>query len=289
MRILTAFCLVGALAGCRMNPRRDVGRVQAPIGQGQTEIFPRAELQSGTGGMLAGPVQGVPAFPVATSAPAPAVAPAPQIAQGPLPGQGASVPFSPPQENMPMAAITPPPIQPPPVPVAPVAPTPIAVAPAAPAVAVVAPASPTIAPIVQAIPVVFPSPTTGSSFIPAGAVVPLASTGIVVPATPGVVGAQPALNQLVPTAPPAPGLTNAPTAPSFLSRDAASLNALRLQPQGINAPTSPSPPPTVRPNPAPVQPLPTQPQSTPTQPAPTPSAPLVVPPPDGLELPPLGP
>lgn len=290
-RILASLCIVAALLGCRMNPRRDVGRVQAPIGRGQTEIYPRSELQPGSGGMLAGPV---PAFPAGTGPAPPLEVPGPQVAVGPPPGMGASVPFSPPSDNMPMAAITPPPmdsrlsaIPPPAVPAQPA--IGIAAAPAAPLmvatpVPAVAPAA--MIPLAQAIPVVFPTPTTGSSFIPAGAMAPVGVPGTVVPASPIAGGVSPgALNRLAPTAGPPPGLAAAPTAPSFLSGDAASLNALRLQPRGIAQPMSPSPPPAVPTGPLPVPPAPTTPSPT----TPGPAAPLIVPPPDEVDLPPIGP
>lgn len=222
-------------------PRRDIGRVQATIGQAESVILPRTELV-GTppGTTLAGPGQPVPNL---------------ELAQGPRRDLGASVPFAPPGENLPPAALTPLPPDyrdrlPGPaiagsaaVPTAPATvavPGPQAAAiPAAPA-QVAAPL-----PFAQAIPVVFASPTTGSSFIPAGSTVAVAPGGLpantVVSAAPGVVPLPAASQgmQLAPTAGPPPGLAGGQQENGFLS-DNSMLDRFELRPRVGSTPAGAS-------------------------------------------------
>lgn len=203
LRLMAIVVLVTSSIGCRCfqhNPRRDVGRVQANVGTGQTEIFPRTNTQPYSPAVLAGPlnsptnnVQGttlaVAGPPPGTQVPVQVVAPAqPMVAQ---PGVTA----------MPGVAAMPAPVY-------------------------IAQPAPTMA-----IPVVFNTPATRSSFIPAGTPVPVAvapagvaipnAGGIPSPQAGGFLGDQPPMGmQLMPALPqqgPAPAVAapaQVPVAPS---------------------------------------------------------------------------
>lgn len=248
-------------------PRRDVGRIQATIGDDETRVFPRRELTGvPADSFLAGPGRPIAGF---------------DLAQAP----GASVPFAPPTENMPPAAITPLPPdyrneipgaqRPPAVAVpAPTPPTAVPVVPPTPAAPAI-PAAPlhAAAPVVQPIPVFFQTPTTGSTFIPAGAAAPIVAPGGAVLAPAPMVAAPVGTGlQLAPTAGPAPGLATVQQGTGFLSESGATLERFQLRPRMPAEAASPPPsppaagraaPPTV---PEPTIPMP----APPTAPAPPP-------------------
>jgi len=191
LRMLAIFVLMTSSIGCRCfqhNPRRDVGRVQANVGSGQTEIFPRTNTQPYSPAVLAGPLN----------------SPTSNIQ-----GTTLAVAGPPPGSQVPMQAVVPaqPMVAQPGVGVAAVP----AVA-ASPAPVFIAQPAPTMA-----IPVVFNTPATRSSFIPAGTPVPVAvapagvavpnagGIGIPAPAAGGFLGDQPPMGggmQLVPALPP---------------------------------------------------------------------------------------
>jgi hypothetical protein len=272
-------------------PRRDVGRIQATIGDGETRVFPRRELTAvSADSFLAGPGRPVAGF---------------DLAQGPGRVPGASVPFASPTENMPPAAITPlppdyrnelPGAQPPPVPRAAPAPpaavpTPVPVVPPTPAVAAI-PAAPlqVAAPpqIVQPIPVFFQTPTTGSSFIPAGAAGPIAAPGGAVLSPAPMVAAPVGTGlQLAPTAGPAPGLIGVQQGTGFLSESGATLERFQLRPRMPSKVASPPPaapglvaPPSVPEPTIPMPAAPSPPAARPRSPEPPQNRPL-----ERLEIP----
>ncbi|MBX9656568.1 hypothetical protein K2Y11_23370 [bacterium] len=181
LRLMAIVVLVTSSIGCRCfqhNPRRDVGRVQANVGSGQTEIFPRTNTQPYSPAVLAGPLNSPTNNIQGTTL---AVAGPPPGTQVPMQGV---VPAQPGIAAVPGVAAMP---------------TPVYVAQPAPA---------------MAIPVVFNTPATRSSFIPAGTPVPVAVApagvavpnagpgGIPAPQAGGFLGDQPPMGlQLMPALP----------------------------------------------------------------------------------------
>lgn len=222
LRLMAIVVLVTSSIGCRCfqhNPRRDVGRVQANVGSGQTEIFPRTNTQPYSPAVLAGPLN----------------APTNNIQ-----GTTLAVAGPPPGTQVPMQGV---------VPAQPVVAQPgIAAVPgvaAMPAPVYMAQPAPTMA-----IPVVFNTPATRSSFIPAGTPVPVAVApagvavpnagpgGIPAPQAGGFLGDQPPMGlQLMPALPqqgppPSGAPAQVPVAPS---------TAPTRPPVGGKAPLNPAP------------------------------------------------
>lgn len=151
--VLLMFVGAGALlsAGCKQCfPRRDVGRVQANVGPGVTEIQPRTGVQPFNGAVLSGPMTTPTQVAQGTRL---EVAGAPAMVATPV----AAVPQAVPAPTAVVAVPTPAPVMAQPVPMMPVAP-------------------------VMPIPVAFATPGTRSSFVATGMAVPVAA----VPMGPGV-------------------------------------------------------------------------------------------------------
>ena len=165
MRMIAIMMLISAAVGCRCfqrnsNPRRDVGRVQQNVGSGQTDIFPRTNTQpyspATINGPLTTPTSNAQGARLAVAGPPPGT---PVFNEG-VPAQAAVAGQMIPAPGM----VAGPGVMAPPGPVYVAQPAPIA--------------------MVQAIPVVFQTPTTRSSFVPAGAVA-VAPAGVAIPMATG--------------------------------------------------------------------------------------------------------
>lgn len=218
-RVASGALVLFAASGCNLH-RRDVGYVQSGIGGGQSVIYPEA------GPAAANALAPTPTPMLATAAVTPnpgLVGVAPQGANLTLPPGTVAVPGG--------NAIAPPTLATTPAPAAAVAPTvfpaPVAVPalPAAPAVAVVPPfAQPAFT---------FATPTTGSSFVPAGVVlVPGPAVAGPLPSAPTIAAGAGAGLRLQPSAPTPVAAGILPV--GFLSGE--SLAGLRLHPRPPGAP-----------------------------------------------------